>query len=302
MTAATFGPSPLPADIRLMNATAGLLAALGLAVMLAAGLAWAARQPAFAVRSIKVVGELGHNSAVTIRANAVPHLTGNFFTLDLAAARRAFEAVPWVRQALVRKVWPNQLWVQLEEHRPVALWAGTGNGSDGSHDGGSGGNGNDEGADRLVDNLGEVFEANLGDVQDDGLPTLRGPDGSSPQMLALLGRLQPVFAPQGAHVDTLALSMRGSWRAELDTGAQLELGRGSEAEVVDRTRRFVGTVGAVVQQYKRPVEFADLRHRDGYAVRLRGISTAIAASTTSPAKATTPSARAAAVVRPPKKR
>lgn len=299
MTAATFGPPPLPADIRLMNATAGLLAALGVAAMVAMGLAWAARQPVFAVRSIELVGDLGHNNVLTIRANAVPYLAGNFFTMDLAAARRAFEAVPWVRRALVRKVWPNRLRVELEEHRPVALWAPAGHGSasgNGGNSNGNGGNGSagDDPPDRLVDSQGDVFEANLGDVQDDGLPTLRGPDGSSAQLLAMLGRLQPVFAPLDAHVDELAVSARGSWRAELDTGARLELGRGSEAEVVERTRRFVDTVSLVARQYKRPVEYADLRHNDGYAVRLRGISTAITTTTaTTAARTTTTAARAA---------
>ncbi len=302
MSSATFGPPPLPIDIRLMNATARLLTALGLAAVVAIGLAWAVRQPMFAVRSIEVVGDLSHNNVVTIRANAVPHLAGNFFTMDLATARRAFEAVPWVRRALVRKVWPNRLRVELEEHRPVALWGSLSGGSGGSGSGSStrnaGNSHSDDTPDRLVDSAGEVFEANLGDVQDDGLPTLRGPDGSSAQMLAMLGRLQPVFAPLDAHLDDLNLSARGSWRAELDTGARLELGRGSEEEVVDRTRRFVDTVSQVAQQYKRPVEYADLRHNDGYAVRLRGISTAIpstttTATTTTAKRATTTAARAA---------
>ena len=31
----------------------------------------------------------------------------------------------------------------------------------------------------------------------------------------------------------------------------------------------------VTSRYQRPLEYADLRHTDGYAVRLRGISTLI---------------------------
>ena len=31
-----------------------------------------------------------------------PVLTGNFFTVDLKAAKAAFEQVPWVREAQVR--------------------------------------------------------------------------------------------------------------------------------------------------------------------------------------------------------
>ena len=42
-------------------------------------------------------------SALTIRANAAPKLAGNFVTMDLRAVRRAFESVPWVRQAVVNR-------------------------------------------------------------------------------------------------------------------------------------------------------------------------------------------------------
>ena len=44
-----------------------------------------------------------------------------------------------------------------------------------------------------------------------------GPDGSSAQVLAMLGRIDAVFAPLGARIETLALSSRGSWRATLDS-------------------------------------------------------------------------------------
>ena len=259
--------TPLPADIRLMNLTAGVLGAIGAVTLVAVALLWAAHRPVFALKSIRVDGDLAHNSVLTIRANAAPKLAGNFFTLDLAAGRRAFESVPWVRQAIVKRVWPNRLRVQLEEHRPAALWAGTGR--------------TDDAADKLVNSFGEVFEANLGDVEDDALPTLRGPEGSSAHMLEMIARLRPEFAALDARIDTLELSGRGSWRVELDSGAEVELGRGSDAEVVARTHGFVATLPELRQRYQQhPLLYADLRHNDGYAVRLKGISTSADAGKT----------------------
>ena len=252
-------PMPtLPADIRLMNVTAALLAGIGVCAIVAVLLIWLMRLPLFAVQSIRIEGDLAHNSALTIRANAAPRLAGNFFTLDLAAGRRALEAVPWVRQAVLQRVWPNRLRVLLEEHRAVALW-------DGGRDA----------ADKLVNSFGEVFEANLGDVEDEALPTLRGPEAAAAQMLTMLGRLQPVLLPMEARIDALELSGRGSWRVELDSGAEIELGRGSDDEVIERTQRFVSTVTQVTSRYQRPLQYADLRHNEGYAVRLKGISTAV---------------------------
>lgn len=260
--ARTAAPAAPPADIRLMNATALVLGAIGAIVIAAVAIGWLAHRPVFAVKAIRIDGDLAHNSVLTIRANAAPKLAGNFFTIDLGATRRAFESVPWVRRAVVRRVWPNRLAVRLEEHRPVALWVNAATA--------------DEASDKLVNSHGEVFEANLGDVEDDALPTLRGPDGTSAQMLALYARLQPEFAALDARIETLSLSGRGSWRVALASGAEVELGRGSDDEVVARTHAFVATLPEVEARFEQhPLQFADLRHRDGYAIRLEGVSTEV---------------------------
>ena len=271
----------LPADVRLMNGTASLLYALLALAASAVALHWAVRLPAFALRGVSVQGEVTRNSVSTIRSNALPRLEGTFFTLDLKQAQQAFESVPWVRHAVLRRVWPSRLTVKLEEHRPVALW------------------GEGEDTRKLVNHLGEVFEANLGDVEDDDLPTLQGPDGSAPQALALYGRLKTVFGKLDQTIDVLALSGRGSWRAELADGATVELGRGSEDEVAARAERFAATLTQVTSRYqRRPIEYADLRHHDGYALRLRGVSTTLtpppappaprAAAPRAPARASAP--------------
>jgi len=258
--------SELPPDVRLMNATAAALALVAAVLVAAMAVMWLARQPFFAIRSISVDGDVTRNSVSTIRANAPPRLAGNFLTLDLAAVRRAFESVPWVRHAVVQRVWPNRLRVQLEEHRPVAIWGG------------------ESGAEKLVNSFGEVFEANVGDVEDDNLPTLAGPDGSSAHVLAMLGRVEAGLAPLGARVEALTLSGRGSWQATLDSGAVVELGRGSDDDVLARAARFVATVDQVTSRYHRPLEYADLRHSDGYAVRLKGVSTTTDAAAEKSAK------------------
>jgi cell division protein FtsQ len=267
--AATLSTRPIaaPLEVRLVNATAAVLAAIGVMLVAATAVLWLARQPFFAIRSISVDGDVGRNSVSTIRANAAPRLAGNFLTLDLASVRRAFESVPWVRRAVVQRAWPNRLRVRLEEHRPVAIWGG-----------------GEPGSEKLVNSFGEVFEANVGDVEDDTLPTLEGPDGSSAHVLAVLGKLGPAFAPLQARIEALQLSSRGSWQATLDNGAVVEIGRGSDDEVMARTARFVATVRQVMQRYQRPLEYADLRHTDGYAVRLKGVSTTINAADKPPKK------------------
>jgi cell division protein FtsQ len=254
-----------PLDVRVMNAVAALVFAAAALSLAWATVKWATRSPVFTLRGIVLDAELQKSNLASVRASALPRLSGNFFSIDLDSARVAFESVPWVRRAVVRRVWPNRIAVTLEEHQAAALWQGE----------------DRRAGERLVNTHGEVFEANLGDVEDQNLPTLAGPDAQSAQVLAMLRRLSASMQALGLPIETLRLSSRGSWRAELEGGAAIEIGRGSEAELAARVDRFVRTIGEVASRFggaPRPLRFADLRHPDGYALRLAGISTAAPAS------------------------
>lgn len=250
---------PAPLDVKLMNLTSSLLLVAFVLLALGALAGWAMAHPLFAIRGVTVAGDVNHNNALTLRANVAPQLRGTFLTIDLTAARRAFETMPWVRQAVVRREFPNRLKAILQEHQAVGYWGA-------------------EGDSTLVNSFGEVFEANVDEVEQDELPRLDGPQGQSAQVLAMYRALQPLFGRLELSVEALELTGRGSWRAKLDTGASIELGRGTEDEVAARAQRFLGTLTQVASRYGRTVtalESADLRHQEGYAVRLRGVSTVL---------------------------
>jgi cell division protein FtsQ len=250
-----------PLDVKLMHTTATFLFLAFVVMGLVAAARWVVRLPAFDIQSITVNGEVSHNNALTLRANVAPRLSGTFFSMDLGRVRAAFEAVPWVRRAVVRREFPNRLSVTLQEHQAVGYWGG-------------------EGELRLINSQGEVFEANVGEVDQETLPRLNGPEGQGAEVLAMFRALAPLFGPLDLPLDQLELSSGGSWRARLDTGASIELGRGSVAEVIARVHRFLKTLTQVTSRYSRhanAVESADLRHENGYAIRLRGVTTSVAA-------------------------
>ena len=256
MNSARSSRKPLPVDVRLMNALAMVFALVFSLMVLGLVVAWLMRQPLFDLGGISVQGDVKHNNAATLRANVAPRLTGNFFTVDLARTRGVFESVPWVRKAVVQRQFPNRLKVVLQEHQARAYWG-------------------PEEDSRLVNSFGEVFEANQGEVESDELPQLSGPKGQAGLVLQAYLMLSPLFEKLDAVVERLELTGQGSWRARLDSGAVLELGHGTLDEIDARAQRFVATLTQVSSRYGRDFESADLRYGNGYALKLKGVTTGI---------------------------
>jgi cell division protein FtsQ len=252
-------PIVLPMDVRLMQWTSVALFGLAFLLCMASAIGWMLRHPVFSIQGITVKGNVTHSNVVTLRANVLPQLSGNFFTLNLLQARQAFEQIPWIRSALVRREFPNRLSVTLDEFQPVALWGFEGDG-------------------KFLSVEGAVFEVNADDVDSDTLPLLKGPESQAKTVLDMYKFLKPMMAKMDLSLDKLELSQRGSWTAQLASGATLELGHGTQQEISDRLQLFFKTLTQVASRYGRTVTSllsADLRYDNGYALRLRGVSTVV---------------------------
>ena len=240
----------LPLDIRLMNFTSRALVWLFMAGALGAGANWLLHRPWWAIRSVRVEGRLQHVSATALRSEALPRVQGNWFTVSLSTMQQAFEQVPWVRKAVVQRVWPLSLLVQLQEQQPLALWVD----ATGSAIG-------------LVDVQGDNFEANLGEVQDMGLPRFFGPPGSQARVTAMYRQLQQRFAPLHWRIAELGLGTQGDWQVQVAGGPRIDLGADSDAPAfAARLQRFLRLEPDVAAHYGRTVASADLRYPNGFAV------------------------------------
>lgn len=247
-----------PIDVRLMNAAALLLGLVAGAVLLMHFVRWAAHLPALGVQRIIVEGDTTHQNELTLRANLAGKLAGNFFWMDLMQARKAFESIPWVRRAVVRREFPGRLRVTLEEHRSSGIWGL-------------------ESESRMINTHGEVFDANVGDVGTESLPRLVGMDQQAGDVLAMYRHLSDRLQEQDIEIEMLELTARSAWKLQLDSGTTLELGRGTAEEVIARFERFMLTHERVLATYGRSdwsrLESVDLRNGQGYAIRLRGVTT-----------------------------
>ncbi|MBK1735608.1 hypothetical protein CKO15_09985 [Halorhodospira abdelmalekii] len=175
-----------------------------------------------------------------ISAALAPHLHRSLVGVDTRGAQRALEALPWVRQAQVRRVWPSRLEVALEEREALGVWG--------------------EGA--LIDREGEVFEPNPATFPE-ALPHLSGPPESAEQMARAYRHIESLLAREGLQVRVLRLSPRGSWRAELDGGIELALGR---EQPLERVARFVDVLPELTAHSEARMQRVDLRYPNGFAV------------------------------------
>ena len=79
----------------------------------------------FVVEQIDVMGE-GRLNERDIRLAAQIQKGSYFFGVDLDEARDRTESLPWVDRAVVRRLWPNRIVVQVVETTPYALWQNDG--------------------------------------------------------------------------------------------------------------------------------------------------------------------------------
>jgi cell division protein FtsQ len=228
---------------RQLNAAAGALTALALMVFAVAGAQLLLRSTLFPLREVDVHGALAHTSRIEIEHAAQGRVDGNFFAVDLAQLRAAFEALPWVRSVEVRRVWPDRLEVTLEEHVALARWAGGG----------------------LVNVQGERFSGD----SDAQLPQFSGPPGSEAEVTRRYRRFGDILAPLAAVPERVTLSPRYAWRLRLADGLDVELGRDAPNDPVEaRLARLVTAYPLTLGRMQKKHEYVDLRYPNGFALRL----------------------------------
>lgn len=223
----------------LMNAVANTLFAIAALLALAAAAVQVARLPEFALREVRIGGELKHVTREQVEDVVRREVRGGFFTVNLAAARAAFERLPWVREVNVRRQWPARLDVALEEHVPIARWGNA----------------------ALVNTHGEVFRA----AYDGELPVFVGPDGTAREIAIQYRYFQRSLATIGQAPVQVQVNPRRAWQVKLASGLTLELGR---ENIEARLARFVGLHERTIGRLGRHIDYVDLRYANGFAVRV----------------------------------
>ena len=230
-------PRPARRPRRGARALLAVMIALGVSLPIIAGVV------TFPVQSVRIGGEFVRVSKADIERAVEPLLTPGLIRIDVDALRQAALDVPGVREATVRRVWPDRLEISVIERVAVARWASGGYlGSDGTH------------------------FAPAGGATDDSLPMLAGPEGLQRRVLELHAALERVLAPLGIPLVATELTQRGVLYATLHGGPRLVM----RPEAVERNVGvYVITLVEVVAGRLHELERVDFRYPTGFAVRMR---------------------------------
>ena len=231
-------PRPARRPRRRARAVLAAMIAFGVAVPIVAGVV------TLPVQSVRIGGEFVRVSKADIERAVDPLLARGLFGIDLDALRRAALEVPGVREATVRRAWPDSLDIWVVERVAIARWAGGG----------------------YLEIDGTHFASSDGGAPSEGLPILAGPEGSQRRVLDLHVELERVLAPLGLPLASTELTRRGVVYATLHDGLRLVM----RSEVAARNvGTYAKTLASVMAGRLHEVERVDFRYPTGFAVRMR---------------------------------
>lgn len=119
---------------------------------------------------------------------------GTFMTQDVDVIQQQIERLPWIKQASVRKQWPDELKIHLVEYVPVARW-------------------NDL---HMVDAEGKAFSVPAEQAGKQKLPLLYGPEGSEQDVLEGYRAMSATLAASKYTLKMAAMTARHSRQLALD--------------------------------------------------------------------------------------
>lgn len=196
----------------------------------------------FRLRSLLVQGRFEQVAPNDVYRALHAQLGASYLAVDLAAARAAVEALPWVANASVRREWPGTLRVLITEEVPVATWRGHG----------------------LMNEGGKVFAE--GAAAFAALPALAGPEGSAAEVLATFHEMQRALAGRGLELTRIEQSDRRAWTVWFADGTEVRLGR---RDALPRLARYAGIAAPVVVPQAAHVAYVDMRYANGFALGWR---------------------------------
>ncbi len=202
----------------------------------------------FPITEVQIKGSLRYIKASAVQELVTTSLVGSFFTINVSRLREELELIPGVRAVEVRRLWPDQLIIRVQEYEAIAIW----------HEAGQ--------TPALMSAEGIIFSPKDNIEAFSSLPKMQGASSSSTMVLAIYQDAVSLLETYGLEIKKIQLDERYAWTLTLSNGDRLHLGRQS---FFLRLGRFLN----VYEQHLKYLENGgnreiDLRYTNGFAVKV----------------------------------
>lgn len=199
----------------------------------------------FPIHQVKIYG-VKHLDLQETQHMLLPFVRKGFFGVQVDLIKEQLLQVPWVADASVRRVWPDQVVIAVSEKNPVARWN----------------------RNRLLSSTGDIFNPVITSYPVN-LPHFLGPEGQQMSMLEFYSKINSLFNPLHLKITRLELTPYSSWYVEFANGIKVRLGY---KDVLTRVGHFVKVYSKIVGERAADVDYVDLRYPNGLAVRWKTVS------------------------------
>ena len=227
-----------------------VIAALVLLLVSALAVDQIIRSGYFTIERVMISNRVQHVDQGIVERTAWRSIHGNYLNVDLSQVEKALETLPGIYQAMVRRVWPDALELQVVETQAMARFQTLQNP-------------NESAPDSYI-NLapGQALRAS---------PVLRGPKEQRETLVDTFFSVMPLLQEAGLEPLELFVSKAGRWTLEVRAEGslvparfELLLGRDGVVEKVDRfTRSFTIALGDKADR----IDKVDMRYASGFAVQ-----------------------------------
>ena len=198
-----------------------------------------------------------HVKPKELKKLVIMELNGTALTTDLGPIYKSVLSHPWIKEATVRRIWPNKILVNLVEHNIIGVW------SDG----------------RFVTQAGKLLQfdklqsESINKEKNCFLLKLDGPNETVTAVLDRASMISKKASKVGLQTTGVQLTSQYDWRVFFSNGMKMELGgENLETPLEKRLDNFFNSIAWVRKKIKKDLISVDLRYAQGFAFEESKIS------------------------------
>ncbi|QWF71039.1 cell division protein FtsQ/DivIB [Methylomonas paludis] len=192
------------------------------------------------IRYVKVEGAFQYISKDKLQQLLTPQMQRGYYHADMDEIHHVLQTLPLVDKVDVKRVWPDAVYIKIIERKPVVRW----------------------GSNALLTKQGEIlYPDNIENFKN--LPLITGPEGQEAKLLEIMKGVYIALKDKSLQLAEFHVNERRAWRIKLATGLEMQLGRKSPLE---NMQRFLKTMDLLGEEQLAMMASVDTRYPNGYAV------------------------------------